>query len=190
MTMTNLRLVSVEDTTSDTIDAPELGPRLVAPRRASLRRPVALAVLWFAVVGGVLLVRSWGGGTATSSASPATAGSSAVPTMPVSAEIEATYGIRFTLVAVTAGGGMIELRYQVLDSDKTAAVHDAAPLVIDANGARYADPGMVGHSHVSKAKVAGTTDYILLANASGGVQPGTRVTIRVGTLELRNVPVL
>ncbi len=49
---------------------------------------------------------------------------------------------------------------------------------------------MVGHSHVGKTQAAGTTDYILLANAKGGVTPGSIVTIKVGDLALENVPVL
>jgi hypothetical protein len=112
--------------------------------------------------------------------------------MPTSAAIEAKYGIRFLGVDVTSGGGMIQLRYQVLDSDKTAAIHEAdvAPFVIDSSGKKYADPGMVGHSHVAKTQSPGTSDYILLANARGGVKPGSIVTIKVGDLELRNVPVL
>ena len=80
----------------------------------------------------------------------------------------------------------------MLDSDKTLAVHDAdvAPFVVDRNGVKYADPGMVGHTHVGAARAPGTSDYILLANARGGVQPGSVVTIKVGDLELRNVRVL
>ena len=111
--------------------------------------------------------------------------------MPISAAIESTYGIRFTGVDVTAGGGMIQVRYQVLDSDKTEAIHatDLTPYVVDSRGVKYADPGMAGHSHVGKALAAGRTDYILLADAMGGVQPGSTVTIKVGHLELRNVPV-
>ena len=116
----------------------------------------------------------------------------AATAMPVNAAIESTYGIRFTGVDVTAGGGMIQVRYQVLDSAKTEAIHgtDLAPYVVDSHGAKYADPGMVGHSHVGKTVAAGRTDYILLANAMGGVKHGSLVTIKVGDLELRGVPVL
>jgi hypothetical protein len=112
--------------------------------------------------------------------------------MPASADIEAKYGIRFTLVDVTAGGGMIQVRYQILNSDKTHAIHsaDAAPFVVDGNGVKYADPGMVGHSHLGTVRAAGTSDFILLANAKNGITPGATVTIKVGALELRHVPVL
>ena len=43
--------------------------------------------------------------------------------------------------------------------------------------------------HIGKTKAAGTTDYILLANAQGGVEAGMFVTIQVGTFTLTQVPV-
>jgi hypothetical protein len=136
----------------------------------------------------ILLVR----GLRPAATNAASGDASVAASMPISAEIEATYGIRFTSVDVTAGGGMIQLRYQVLDADKTLAIHDAdaAPFVIDSSGVKYADPGMVGHSHVGKAKTPGTTDFILLANSQGGIRPGSIVTVQVGDIALRNVVVL
>jgi len=141
-----------------------------------------------AIMLAVLVARGWRPQATNATASPTVS----TATMPVSAQIEATYGVRFTGVDVTAGGGMIQIRYQVLDSAKTEAIHgtDLAPFVVDGNGVEYKDPGMVGHSHVGKAQAAGTTDYILLANAKGGVRNGSVVTIRVGDLALTNVPVL
>jgi hypothetical protein len=145
-------------------------------------------VLLAALVVGVLLARGWRPNSKDSAAQPVAASEVGMPT---SAAIEAKYGIRFLGVDVTSGGGMIQLRYQVLDSDKTEAIHDAdvAPVIVDSSGKKYADPGMVGHSHVGKTQAPGTSDYILLANARGGVKPGSTVTIKVGDLELRNVPV-
>jgi hypothetical protein len=112
-------------------------------------------------------------------------------TMPTSSAIEEKYGVRFLGVDVTSAGGMIQVRYQVLDSSKTEVIHDqsAAPYVVDSHGVKYADPGMVGHSHIGPVKASGTTDFVLLANARGGVRPGSIVTIKIGDLELRGVPV-
>ena len=158
------------------------------PRRAA--RPfvrASLLVLGLLVmVGGILVARGW----RPTSSDNSTASSSAA--MPISAEIEATYGVRFTGVDVTAGGGMIQIRYQVIDSDKTAGIHDneGAPFIIDSSGKKYADPGMAGHSHVGGTKPSGSSDYVLLANAAGGVKAGSVVTIKIGDLEMRNVHVL
>ncbi len=152
----------------------------------SFARKTLLVLGLVVLVGTVLFVRGWRPTSAHSKSGPAAV------VMPTSPQIEAKYGIRFTGVDVTASGGMIEIRYQVLDTDKTSAIHqaDAAPFVVDGSGVKYADPGMVGHSHVGKDKTPGTSDYILLANAKGGVKPGATVTVKVGDLELHNVPVL
>ncbi len=85
-----------------------------------------LAVLFMAV----LVARGWRPGSDGGGKAVIVAGT---PVMPTSPAIEAMYGIRFTGVDVTAGGGMIQVRYQVLDSAKTEAIHDeaVAPYVID-----------------------------------------------------------
>lgn len=163
-------------------------PKGGSPRAARPFARTALGVLGLAVlVLGVLVVRGWRPGS-DDTAQPA----AAATTMPTSPEIESKYGVRFIGVDVTSGGGMIQVRYQVLDSAKTEAIHDqeAAPYVVDSHGVKYADPGMVGHSHIGPVKAAGITDFVLLANARGGVKPGSFVTIKIGDLELRNVPVV
>jgi hypothetical protein len=139
---------------------------------------VALGVLM--LMGGILLLRGW------------RPNSDVHPAFPTSPQIEDAFGVRFTSVDITAAGGMIELRYQVLDSDKTAVVHDqaTAPFVVDHAGKKFADPGMVGHTHIGPLKVAGSSDFILLANAGGAVHHGDVVTIEFGKYALRGVPVL
>ena len=171
------------------VDGAAAGPETQPPRsRRSLVRAISLVLALVAMVLAILVVRGWRPGATNAASQQSTVAAS----IPVSAEIEAKYGIRFTSVDVTAGGGMIQLQYQVLDADKTLAIHDAAtaPFVIDSHGVKYADPGMVGHSHLGKAKAPGTTDFILLADAQGGVKPGSVVTVKVGNLELRNIVVL
>jgi hypothetical protein len=159
------------------------------PRAARPFVRIVVAVMGLAAVFfGVLLARNW----SVESTTTITRSPTDLPVMPTSSVIEAMYGVRFLGVDVTAGGGMIQVRYQVIDSAKTEAIHgtEVAPYVVDAKGAKYADPGMVGHSHVGKTLAAGRTDYILLANSMGGVKSGSMVTIKVGDLELRGVPVL
>jgi hypothetical protein len=148
----------------------------------SVLRVLALAGVFF----GVLLVRTW---TPDSSPAPSRPAVGERP-MPTSPAIESKYGVRFVGIDITSGGGMIQVRYQVLDSAKAGAIHDeeATPTIID-GGVSYNLPGMPGHTHIGPVKKAGTTDYVLLANAGGGVKPGSTVTLRIGDLELRNVPV-
>lgn len=173
----------------ESIDEVVFEPKAGPPHAARPLVRLALVIIALAVLFvGVLLIRGWRP-SSDDTASPAPVATAT--SMPISAAIESTYGIRFTGVDVTAGGGMIQVRYQVLDSAKTEAIHgtDLAPYVVDGHGTKYADPGMVGHSHVGKTLAAGRTDYILLANAMGRVKPGSVVTVKVGDLELRGVPV-
>jgi hypothetical protein len=161
----------------------------VAPHHAAGRwvRRVAAVLALAAIFFGVLLGRGLFSGSDSGRA-----GSAAVQrTMPTSSAIEAKYGVRFIAVDVTSAGGMIQIRYQVLDSAKTEAIHtqEATPTVIDGSGIEYNLPGIPGHSHIGPVKKAGTTDFVLLANAKGGVKSGTTVTIRIGDLELRGVSV-
>jgi hypothetical protein len=175
-----------EESVDEVVVESKAGPLRAA--RPFVRAALGLLVLAL-VFTAVLFIRGWRPSSdQTGRPAPATAATA----MPISAAIESTYGIRFTGVDVTAGGGMIQVRYQVIDSAKTEAIHgtDLAPYVVDGRGTKYADPGMVGHSHVGKTLAAGRTDYILLANAMGGVKHGSTVTIKVGDLELRGVPVL
>ena len=176
--------LSVESVDEDALESKAGPPRAARP---FVRVVLGVFVLAAVFVAG-LFVRGW----RPSSDEPTSPAPVAASAMPTSAEIESTYGVRFTGVDVTAGGGMIQVRYQVIDSAKTEAIHgtELAPYVVDSHGTKYADPGMVGHSHVGKTLAAGRTDYILLANAMGGVQHGSTVTIKVGDLELRGVPVL
>ena len=176
------------DSTDEQVADPPKSPQQSAYSARSTVRTVSLVLALVAIVLAVLVARGWRPHATNATTSPTVSAT----TMPVSAEIEARYGVRFTGVDVTAGGGMIQIRYQVLDSAKTEAIHgtDLAPIVVDSRGIEYKDPGMVGHSHVGKAQPAGTTDYILLANTRGGVSAGSVVTIRVGDLALTNVPVL
>lgn len=115
-------------------------------------------------------------------------------TVPSSPAVEAEYGVRLVGVDVTASGGMIQLRYQVLDLDKAAGLHpgaDEAPVVVvvGSDGHEYSDPGIAGHTHVAGVAAAGSYDRILLANARGGVHAGDVVTVRFGDLEITGVPV-
>jgi hypothetical protein len=177
---------SVDEVNEVVVDEQVGPPRAARPVVRVVMAVVALAVIFFAV----LVIRGWRPTSTSTTTKPTTA--AAATQVPTSAAIESKYGIRFTLVAVTAGGGMIQVRYQVIDSAKTEAIHgtELAPFVVDSHGTKYADPGMVGHSHVGKTQASGSTDYILLANALGGVKAGSFVTIKVGDLELRNVPVV
>ncbi len=171
---------------SATIDRPTKSiDRGSRPSRPLLSK-VVLVIGLVLMMGAILGIRGWGP-FADKSSSTSAAGA----TVPTSREFEDTYGIRLSSVDITAAGGMIQIRYQILDGDKAEAMHsdESAAAVIGPDGHVYSDPGMAGHSHVGKVGAAGTSDNLLLANAGGGLRPGMKVTVRIGDLELRGVPV-
>lgn len=103
-------------------------------------------------------------------------------TVAVSADdLAARFGIRVDLIAVTAAGGLIEFRYQVVDPDKAVAmIHDTSMrpvLVVEDTGQTLvlASP----HRHSADLQLGGTY-YFLIANAHNALHDGTSVTLVIG----------
>ena len=99
--------------------------------------------------------------------------------------LEATYGIRVTLVAVTAEGGLVDVRFTVTDRTKAAAVlaeHAAMPaLFVERSGAVLSTSHPMAHKVVL---IQGGTYFLLYPNSAGAVQPGTPVSIVVDGVRL------
>lgn len=98
-------------------------------------------------------------------------------------------GIEILHVAVTAGGGGIDLRFRVTDAEKAAGTaSEHHPLVVvDDSGAILRTPfhAMSG----GPAYREGRTYFHLLVNQGGAVRAGERVTVAVGHASLADVPV-
>ena len=99
--------------------------------------------------------------------------------------LESTYGIRVTLIAVTAEGGLVDVRFTVTDETKAAGVlaeHGAMPaLFVERSGA------ILSTSHPMAHKITliqGGTYFLLYPNSAGAVQPGTPVSIVVSGVRL------
>jgi len=109
-------------------------------------------------------------------------------TMPISPEIEEKFGVRFTFLAVTADGGMVELRYRVIDEDKAANFGhftETAPLVISEDDGKTIDVTIMGlHNHRVEP---GRTYYVLYRNTEGAIKSGRPATIAVGDLKVEHV---
>ncbi len=106
-------------------------------------------------------------------------------------------GLRIVRVALTAGGGMIDLRYQVLDPEKARAfctirngsiVLKEPPMIILEGTGEILKTSWMGHSH-AKALRAGVTYYVLLLNTGGKVQRGHFVTVLIGGVPVEHLPV-
>lgn len=96
--------------------------------------------------------------------------------------LEQEYGIRLTLVGVTAAGGMVDVRYRVVDPLKAAKLIDEEeggimPMVYVGSGDVMLMPDM----HMREQKlVAGRVYYTLIPNTQNAVKRGTVVTVVFG----------
>jgi hypothetical protein len=112
----------------------------------------------------------------------------APPDPPLSAAIEETWGIRIKQVALTADGGLIDLRYTVLDPQKALPLLERLETTpaIEAlhGGARVALSRPMAHKHDYSA---GRTYYILYRNRDKAIEAGSAVAIVVGDLRLAPV---
>lgn len=107
------------------------------------------------------------------------------------AAFEEATGIRVIYVAVTAGGGMLDMRYQVLDPDKALVVQDkdTPPMVIDEATGVVLSRRWMDHGHKGALRTA-VTYHWLLVNSGGVVKRGSKVALRVGGVLLEDITVL
>lgn len=106
-------------------------------------------------------------------------------------EMAGRHGVDVNLIAVTARGGLVELRYQVVDPDKaTRILHDAdlAPtLVAEDTGAtlRMSAPP---HKHGGELRMGGQY-FFLMANARNALHEGDLVTLVIGDARVEHLTV-
>ncbi|NTU56889.1 MAG: hypothetical protein HGA79_11625, partial [Anaerolineales bacterium] len=96
--------------------------------------------------------------------------------------LEQQYGIHLTLVGVTAAGGMVDIRYRIVDPVKAAQLVDEEeggimPMVYVGNG----DVMLMSDMHMREQRlVAGRVYYNLIPNTQNVVKRGTVVTVVFG----------
>jgi hypothetical protein len=101
-------------------------------------------------------------------------------------------GVRVVRVAATGGGGLLDLRYQVVDADvAAAAVHNpkTPPALVDERSGRVLGQLLMGHMHHGTLK-AGVTYYLVFLNAGDAVRRGDRVSVVLGGARLQHLRVL
>jgi hypothetical protein len=97
-------------------------------------------------------------------------------------------GARITQVAVTGGGGLVDLRFQVVDPDRAAALHDPqtpSALIDEANGV-VVDRLLMNHAHAGPFN-AGETYYLVFENPGSLVRRGDAVTVLLGGVQVEHV---
>jgi hypothetical protein len=105
------------------------------------------------------------------------------------AQLEDRHGIRLLQIAVTAAGGLVDLRLKILDPRKAAALlHDpsSAPrLVPDGGGRELQAPHSMTHGLSTRRDAV---SYLLFPNVAGSVRPGTHLAVAFG--EVRVAPLV
>lgn len=102
-------------------------------------------------------------------------------------ELEADYGTQVRLIGVTAAGGLIDVRFKILDVEKAKLLFSNPenwPKLIAQNGTLISVPS--DDQHELKLVQDGIV-FMLFPNAGGAIKPGTPVTIRFGEIELEPV---
>ena len=159
-------------------------PAGVTPRRRLRRRT------WLAAIAGALVLPlavaaaiTW---STAGSSDPAAAAAAAARVVSAS-DLEQEYGIKVNLVAVTAGGGLVDVRFTVLDQDKALHIlHDGTTmpeLLVEPSGRVIHAPTGMRHK---VTVLDGGTYFILYSNPGGTVQAGTQVSVVIG--DIRSEP--
>ena len=100
-------------------------------------------------------------------------------------------GLEVLRVAVTGDGGILDLRYRVVDG-KTAAAHknhQAVPAIIDLGSGRALTTQWMGHAHPPDSFQPDRNYWMLFLNPGELVERGDRVAVRLGHARLTGVPV-
>jgi hypothetical protein len=166
-----------------------MGDVAVQPRTRRTRLLGALtgAGLVAAAFAGYLLVHTLAGGGGGTAASTARA-PARVPPVVSAVGLERASGIRITQVAITGDGGLVDLRYQVVDPDKAVAVHTIPPELVDETTGAVVDQLLMGHQHKGTLR-AGQAYYLIFVNPGNLVQRGRRVTVALGGVRIPHIRV-
>ena len=124
--------------------------------------------------------------TATASPVPASWARPAVP----AGDLADRSGVEITRVAVTGNGGLVDLRFKVIDPDRANALHNerTPPAVVDERSGLVVNQLLMNHAH-SGAYKAGVTYYLVFENPGNWVRRGGEVTVLLGNAQVEHVTV-
>ena len=159
------------------------------PARVRVLGALVGAGLVVAGVGGYVLVTHLTGGASAGPAVRAQAVATRAPLVSAAGLAERS-GVRLVRVAVSGNGGLIDLRYQVIDPDRANAVHDAKtpPSLVDERTGLVVNQLLMGHMHHGRLK-AGQTYYLIFEDPGNLVQSGARVAVQLGAARVAHIRV-
>lgn len=101
--------------------------------------------------------------------------------------LEDEFGVRVRLVGVTASGGLIDLRYKIVDLEKALPLlgsHETMPELVDeASGSRLVAPeGMMHHGNLEERVY-----FMHYPNGGNKVKPGSLVSVVMGDIWVEGI---
>jgi hypothetical protein len=146
------------------------------------RRPrfIAIGLVVLLLVGGATAKALWSEGE-----TDFLAGTTAVTAEGMAAQ----YGINVTLIGVTAAGGLIDFRYQVVDPVKAdPIVHelDLLPKLIVEDSGTALTFSSLPHGHNDELELGGSY-FFLMGNTNNAIHPGSLVTVVIGEYRLEHL---
>jgi hypothetical protein len=150
-------------------------PRALGPRVLGLVAGAAVAILAIVVI--------TGRGDHVSAFAP-----KPLPPVVTQAGMLDKVGIRIVHVAEAGGGGLLDLRYQVVDVDKAGALHDRGrpPALVDEHSGQVIGRLLMGHAHFGTLH-AGVTYYVEFENPGGLVKAGDPVSVVLGPARQQHI---
>jgi hypothetical protein len=162
-----------------------------APTRGGRRRRITRLTGGLAGVAAVLLALwAWHVSTGDTEAEASRVPASwARPVVDADGLVQAS-GVQITRVAVTGGGGLVDLRFKVVDPDRANSLHDARtpPAVVDEQTGLVVHDLLMNHAHSGPYK-AGITYYLVFNNPGNWVHRGGKVTVLLGNAQVEHVKV-
>lgn len=117
-------------------------------------------------------------------ATPAPPTDKVVFTMPEPTAMEVQYGVQLAHVGLTAAGGLVDVRFKVLDAGKARVLLGNAahmPMLVAGDN----PPLMPPHHALKGARFGnGQVFFILYPNQRNAVRPGVDVAVAVGDVKL------
>jgi hypothetical protein len=146
-------------------------------------RKLAAALLGAALAAGVLVLALGSFGSSGHRQHP-------LPPAVSAAGLAERSGVRVVRAALTGGGGLLDVRYEVVDPGRAADVHDAAtpPAVVDERTGVPIEGLLMGHAPHSSPK-AGVTSVLIFVNPGNLVRRGDRVSLVLGDARVEHVVV-
>ncbi|MEN3306946.1 MAG: hypothetical protein V7603_3148 [Micromonosporaceae bacterium] len=100
-------------------------------------------------------------------------------------------GVKLVRVALSGAGGLVDLRYQVVDPGLAASLHGTGtpPALVDERSGLVLSRLLMDHAHSGQFKLA-ETYYLVFENPGSWVHRGSRVTVLLGDAQVEHVPVV